>query len=125
MDWGSLFLEQNQKVKKIRDFVSNFVCLDLTVNATRLLIEGDEIWKSLDSLLGATLIAAFKFTLYPITLSPTYLNVNDIVKGTDKVNMKITFGTGEDGSKIKFKDITLIVSPFFFPIFFFLSNISL
>jgi hypothetical protein len=70
-------------------------------------LEGEELWNCLDSLLGSAVVTAFKFTLYPITLTPVYLDVQQVIADSESVSLNITFGTGERGSKIKFKDVTL------------------
>jgi hypothetical protein len=71
-------------------------------------MEGEELWKLLESLAGAAVISAFKFTLYPINLCPHYLNPGDLKSGTTDVNFSMKFGTGENGSRVKFKDVTFL-----------------
>jgi len=81
---------------------------DLTFKSAVLRIEGELFWKALERLLGKALTLTFKFTMYPISLCPTYFNPADFVAGKETFDTEIVFGTGQHGSKIKFKDVTLL-----------------
>lgn len=72
-----------------------------------MILQGEELWDALGSILGSTIMNLFRYTLYPIILTPTYFNPNDFRRGSKSVDTNITFGTGENGSSVKFKDTTL------------------
>ena len=62
--------EAGTKALKCR--VSSDVIVDFTISQARLLMEGKELWNVLDSLLGPVIATTFRYSLYPISLTPNY-----------------------------------------------------
>eukprot|EP01119_Soliformovum_irregulare_P009854 TRINITY_DN2371_c0_g1_i4.p1 TRINITY_DN2371_c0_g1~~TRINITY_DN2371_c0_g1_i4.p1 ORF type:complete len:1908 (-),score=505.85 TRINITY_DN2371_c0_g1_i4:139-5538(-) len=81
---------------------------NFTLKEARLSIEGDKFWDVLSSALGSAVVAGFKFSFHPVSLCPDYLNPADFLAGNENTTFEIKFGTGENGSRIKFKDVTFL-----------------
>ena len=82
----------------------------IQLNNCCLMIEGDEFWSSLQKILGNSIMTIFKYALYPIQLDPPKMTIvsTDSQTKLSHVNVQFRFGTGEGGSRVKFKTLTLL-----------------
>jgi len=70
---------------------------DFTVEQAKVYFPNEDFWQALAKIVGTTILTAFKWMFYPLTLSPRFMNVDCIKAGSDKVNAEIRFATEDQG----------------------------